>query len=209
VLEPGMDLGAFIDRTIFGERHLWASARTWDPEGLLSTLPAVATVMLGVFTGRWLRLDRTPAQKTGGLLAAGIVGIAVGLAWDVVFPINKNLWTSSYVVFTAGMASLSLGACYWIIDVKGYRRWAKPFVIFGVNAIAAFFLSGLFARLLTLIRVGRDGGDVALKTFIYDAVFVPLFARPENASLAYAIGFVLLWLGIMTVLYRRRIFIKV
>jgi predicted acyltransferase len=205
VLEPGLDIGAYIDRAVFGEAHLWRSARTWDPEGLLSTLPAVGTVLLGAFAGAWLRSDRDPATKAAGLFLAGNAGLVLGLIWHPLFPINKNLWTSSYVVFTAGMASHFLGVCYWLIDVKGYRAWAKPFVIFGVNAIAAFFLSGLFARLLTMIPAP---GGTTLKGFIYNTFFTPVLS-PVNASLAYAVCFVLLWLGIMTVFHRRRIFIKV
>jgi predicted acyltransferase len=209
VLEPGLDLGAYIDRAIFGENHLWSQSRTWDPEGLLSTLPAIGTTLLGVFAGNWLRSGRTPPVTAVGLFIAGNVGIVAGLVWHAVFPINKPLWTSSYVLFTAGMACHFLAMCYWFIDVKGYRRWATPFVIFGVNAIAAFFLSSLFARIIGLVRVPRGAASVSLKTAIFDAVFLPLFRQPVNASLAFAIAFVLLWLGIMTVLYRRRIFIKV
>jgi len=205
VLEPGQDIGAWIDRAVFGTDHLWRSARTWDPEGLLSTLPAIATVLLGVFAGSWLRSDRDPAHRAVGLFRAGNAGIVLGLMWHPLFPINNNLWTSSYTVFTAGMACHFLAVCYWFIDVKGYRRWAQPFVIFGVNAIAAFFLSGLFARLLGMIPAP---GGTTLKGFIYNTIFTPLLS-PPNASLAFAIAFVLLWLGIMTVFYRRRIFIKV
>jgi predicted acyltransferase len=205
VLAPGLDIGAWIDRAVFGEQHLWTQSRTWDPEGLLSTLPAVATVMLGVFTGVWLRSDRQPATRAVGLFLAGNAGIVLGLLWHPLFPINKNLWTSSYVVFTAGMACHFLAVCYWLIDVKGYRAWAAPFVIFGVNAIAAFFLSGLFARLLTMIPAP---GGASLKVYIYQAIFTPLLP-PVHASLAYAAAFVLLWLGIMSVFYRRRIFIRV
>lgn len=205
VLEPGLDLGAYIDRAVFGTEHLWSQSRTWDPEGLFSTLPAVATVLLGVFSGSWLRSDSTSTTKAVGLFIAGAVGIVIGLLWHPLFPINKNLWTSSYVVFAGGMACLLLAACYWLIDVKEYRTWAKPFVIFGVNAIAAFFLSGLFARLLTMIPAP---GGTTLKGWIYQSIFTPLLS-PVNASLAYAITFVLLWLGIMAVFYRRRIFIKV
>jgi predicted acyltransferase len=205
VLEPGLDVGAYIDRAVFGENHLWSQSRTWDPEGLLSTVPAVATVLLGVFTGAWLRSDRDQATKAVGLFLAGNVGVVLGLMWHPLFPINKSLWTSSYVVFTAGMACHFLAVCYWLIDVKGYRTWAKPFVIFGVNAIAAFFLSGLFARLLTMIPAP---GGTSLKGFLYNTIFTPLLS-PVNASLAYAVAFVLLWLGIMNLFYRRRIFIKV
>jgi predicted acyltransferase len=205
VLEPGLDIGAFIDRAVFGEAHLWRSSRTWDPEGLFSTLPAVGTVLLGVFTGSWLRSRRDPATTTVGLFLAGNAGVVLGLMWHPLFPINKPLWTSSYVLFTAGMACHFLAVCYWLIDVKGYTTWARPFIIFGVNAITAFFLSGLFARIITMIP-GPD--DTTLKGFIYDTVFTPLLS-PVMASLAYAIAFVLLWLGIMTVFYRRGILIRI
>jgi predicted acyltransferase len=208
VLEPGRDLGAFIDRLVFTEAHLWSQARTWDPEGLLSTLPAIGTVLCGVFTAYWLRSARQPSDKAIGLALAGAAALALGLAWGGWFPINKNLWTSSYVVFTAGFAAVVLAACYWLIDVRGWQAWAKPFTIYGMNAIAAFFLSGLFARLLTLVRVPQGDATVTLKGWIFNNLFLS-WASPINASLAYAITFVLLWLGIMWVFYRRGIFIKV
>jgi predicted acyltransferase len=209
VLEPGRDLGAYIDRLVFTENHLWQAAKTWDPEGLLSTLPAVGTVLLGVFAGRWLKAGRDHANTLVGLFLAGNAGILAGVIWGAAFPINKPLWTSSYVLFTAGMACHFLAVCYWIIDVKGYRRPAMPFVMFGVNAIAAFFLSGIFARLLTIVKVPAAAGEVTLKAWIYNGLFTPVFPTPPAASLAFALTFVLLWLGIMTVLYRLRIFIKV
>jgi predicted acyltransferase len=208
VLEPGRDLGAFIDRLVFTEAHLWSQARTWDPEGLLSTLPAIGTVLCGVFTAYWLRSARRPSDKAIGLALAGAAALALGLAWGGWFPINKNLWTSSYVVFTAGFAAVVLAACYWLIDVRGWQAWAKPFTIYGMNAIAAFFLSGLFARLLTLVRVPQGDATVTLKGWIFNNLFLS-WASPINASLAYAIAFVLLWLGIMWVFYRRGIFVKV
>ena len=206
VLEPGQDLGAWIDRQVFGTAHLWVWSQTWDPEGLLSTLPAVATLLLGVFTGEWLRGPRDRMDKTVGLFVAGAIGIVVGLAWHPLFPINKNLWTSSYVVFTAGVACQVLAFCYWIIDINGRRRWATPFVIFGTNAIAAFFLSSLCARLLTLGKTGDP--PVAIKTRVHAFLFES-WLSPVNASLAFAIAYTLFWLGVMAVLYRRRIFIKV
>ena len=204
-LEPGRDLGAYIDRLIFTEAHLWSQARTWDPEGLLSTLPAIGTVLCGVFTGYWLRSPHTNAtRKTALLAAAGVAALALGSLWGLAFPINKNLWTSSYVVFTAGFAAILLAACYWLVDVRGHDRWLRPFTIYGMNAIAAFFLSGLFARMLGLIRVG----DSTLKGWIFENAYLS-WASPINASLAFAITFVLLWLGIMWLFYRRGIFIKV
>lgn len=207
VLEAGRDLGAYLDRLLLGTNHLWASSKTWDPEGILSTMPAVATVVAGVLTGEWLRTRRTPVEKTVGLFVAGNALLLLGVIWDAAFPINKNLWTSSYVVFTAGMALQFLGMCYWLVDVKGYRRWAQPCVVYGVNAIAAFFLSSLLARILGLVKVGGPE-PVSLKTYLYEHVYAS-WLSPINASLAFAMTYVLFWLGAMWLLYRRRIFIKI
>jgi predicted acyltransferase len=209
VLEPGRDLGAFVDRAVFGTAHLWRQAETWDPEGLLSTLPAVGTVLLGVLAGGWLRGARPAARTTLGLAAAGAAAVAAGWAWGLAFPINKNLWTSSYALFTAGLAAVTLAACYWVVDVRAYRRWAHPFHLFGVNAIAAFFLSSLGARLLVVVRWTDDAGaTVTLKGFLYSGLFEPL-ASPRNASLLFALAYVGFWLGVMALMHRRRIYLKV
>jgi len=207
--EKGCTLAAYVDRSVIGTNHLWASAKTWDPEGILSTFPAIATVLLGIFAGEWIRGERTPAERTTGLFFAGNALMAAGLAWNAAFPINKNLWTSSYVLFMGGMAMVGLAMCYWLVDVKGKRRWTRPFVVFGTNAIAAFFLSGVFARLLNLVKVpGGPAGTQPVKAWIYQNAFAS-WLNPLDASLAFAIVFVLLWWGIMEVFYRRKIFIKV
>lgn len=209
VLEPGRDLGAFIDRAVFGTDHLWAQSRTWDPEGLLGTLPAIGTVLTGVFAGEWIRGKSPTTAVAAGLAAVGAVAAGAGLLWGQLFPINKPLWTSSYVVFTSGMAALALAACYWLVDVRGRRGWSRPFLFFGVNAIAAYFLSGIAARILNLIRVpAGDGTTVALKTWIFEGAFASWLSL-VNASLAFAIAFVLVWTLIVWAMYRRRIFIKV
>ncbi len=204
VLEPGRDLGAFIDRAVFGTSHLWSQSRTWDPEGLLSTLPAVATVLLGYFTGEWLRSGRSQREKLRGLLLAGAAAVVAGQLWGLVFPINKPLWTSSYVVFTAGAALLCLGLCYWSLDIARHRRWGFPFLLFGVNAIAAFFLSSLFARIIGI----RWWEGPSLKALAYEPLFASWLA-PQNASLAFALTFVLLWTGIMWGFHRAGIHWKV
>jgi predicted acyltransferase len=207
VLRPGLDLGAYIDRAIFGTDHLWREAKTWDPEGLLSTLPAVGTALLGGLAGTWIRTTRTPLEKVAGLFVMGWAGVIAGVIWGWVFPINKSLWTSSYVLFTAGLACHMLGVCYYLVDIKGYRKWATPFVIYGMNAIAAFFLSSAFARVMNLIKVQDAGNEVALKTYIFKHFYLS-WASPINASLAFAITYVLFFLGIMTIFYRKKIFIK-
>jgi len=200
-------LASYIDRVVFG-KHVWAQAKVYDPEGLLSTIPATATALMGVLTGQWLRSEKSQYEKVAGMFVAGAICVAVGWAWNPFFPINKALWTSSYVLFTGGLALQFLALFYWIIDIKGYRRWAKPFEVFGLNAIALYVGSGLMAELLGLIKVNSGGASVPLQSWIYENLFAS-WASPNNASLAFAIVFVLVWLGLMWVLYRRKIFLSV
>jgi predicted acyltransferase len=200
-------LPSFIDRVVFG-KHVWAQAKVYDPEGLLSTIPALATTLIGVLTGSWLRTKESAFEKVAGLFVVGAICVAVGWAWNSFFPINKALWTSSYVLFTGGLALQFLAICYWVIDIKGYRRWAKPFEIFGLNAIALYVVADLIAVLLEVINVsGSDGAKVSLGSWIFEKLFAS-WAAPVNASLAFAITFVLVCLGLMWILYRRKIFIK-
>ena len=199
-------LASWVDRTLLAG-HIYKPL--YDPEGILSTIPAIATCLSGVLTGQWLMTKREPLDKAAGMFAAGALCAIVGWCWNLAFPINKALWTSSYVVFTTGMALQLLALCYWSIDIKGYKRWAKPFVIFGVNALALYVLSSLMTRILGFIEMPRlDGRTGDLKTFIYERIFAT-WLSPINASLAFALAYVLLWFGLMTILYRRKIFIKV
>ena len=201
-------VASFVDRVVLGS-HIWSQGKVYDPEGLLSTIPALATTLLGVLTGEWLRTSRSDYEKVAAMFAAGMCCLVIGWAWNPLFPINKSLWTSSYVLFTGGLALQFLALCYWLIDIKNYRAWARPFVVFGVNAIALFVGSGLMAKLMGIIKIPlADGSRPALKTLIYSGLFA-WWAPPKIASLAFAIAFILLWLGLMWVLYRREIFIKV
>ena len=204
-LSPAGNLAAYIDRAILGP-HIWQVAKVYDPEGILSTVPAAATALLGVLTGTWLRSGRGAGVIATRLAVAGIVGVAVGELWSWWFPINKSLWTSSYVVLTAGFALTTLAACYWLIEIRGRRRWAIPFAIFGVNALALFFLSTLAARLLLLVRVGSEARS--LQTVIFDRVFAPM-ASPVNASLAFAVAYLAAWWAILWVLYRWNVRLRV
>ncbi|HEX8922829.1 MAG TPA: DUF5009 domain-containing protein, partial [Pyrinomonadaceae bacterium] len=204
------NLAAYVDRQLLGP-HIWKQGKVFDPEGLLSTLPAIATTLFGVLTGHWLRSRRTQLEKVAGLFFAGACAVMVGWVWHFFFPINKSLWTSSYTVFTAGMALQMLAICYWLVDIKGYRSWAKPFVIFGVNALALFVFSGLLSRLMTdkhwqLPRANGSMGN--LQASIFDHLFAS-WATPINASLLYALTYILFWLLLMWLLYRKNIYIKV
>ena len=196
-------LPSYVDRVVFG-KHVWAQAKVYDPEGLLSTIPAISTCLIGVLTGTWLRTEKTRYEKAAGMFVVGAVLVAIGWAWNSFFVINKALWTSSYVLFTGGLALQFLSICYWLIDIKGYRRWAKPFEVFGLNAIALYVVADVLAMLLGVIKVGGEpiGG------WIFDHLFAS-WASPINASLAMAICFVLVCLGLMWILYNRKIFLKV
>lgn len=206
--DPSASLAAWIDRGVFGS-HLWRSARTWDPEGLLSTLPAVGTVICGVWAGRWIDSRGPLAERLVALFATGSLAMVAGLMWHWVFPINKNLWTSSYVVFTAGMAAVVLATCTWLIDVLGITRPWAPFRWYGMNPMVAFLGSGAMARLLgSVVTVPILGERVPLQRVIFDRAFAG-WLSPRNASLLYAVAFVVLWAGILGWLYRKRWFLKV
>lgn len=229
--DKACNLAAWLDRTILTEAHIWRSAKVFDPEGMLSTFPAIVTCLSGVLTGTWLNAEPPalaggptettnppPARaggsasihKAGGLFFAGTVALAVGWSWSLVFPLNKALWTSSYVIYTTGLALLTLAVCYWLIDIKQMKWWTKPFVIFGVNALALFVFSGIFARLLGMIRVAGPevGKDITLQQWIFQNLFLS-WASALNGSLAFAVTFILFWLFLMWLLYRKNIFIKV
>lgn len=206
VLTPEGNLAAHLDRLLLSG-HLWQE--TWDPEGLLSTIPAVGTCLLGTFAGERLIEERPMAERTTRLFLMGAVLIVLGLIWNTWFPINKNLWTSSYAVFTAGIACQGLAACYWLIDIRGKDRWVRPFYVFGTNALLAFVLSGLLTRLLTLWQVtAPDGSDVPAKQWLYDAWFVPL-AGPLSGSLLFALVNVAAVLLVVGLFYRKGWILKV
>jgi len=205
-LSPAGNLAAYLDRTILGPQHLWRVASVYDPEGILSTVPAVATALLGVLTGQWLRRQPTTGATAARLALAGVLCAAVGQIWGAWFPVNKSLWTSSYVMLMGGLALITLAACYWLIEVRGHRRWAVPFVVFGVNALALYFLSTAVARVLVLIHVGPE--NASLQSVLFNRLFAP-WASLVNASLAYACVYVLVWLGLMWPLYQRRIVLRV
>jgi len=210
-LEPATNLGAWLDRLVFSEAHLWKVSKTWDPEGLLGTLPALGTGLLGGLTAQWLRrTDREPAAKVAWLFVAGGALVILGLIWDAWFPINKALWSSSYVLFTGGLATMGLAALYWLCDVQGYRRYTGPALAYGVNAILVFCLSALLSRTFGLFKLalpsGKPGG---FKEWLYQWGIMPLFADPRNASLAGALLLILIWGVILVWMHRKGVVWKV
>ncbi|TDN37268.1 DUF1624 domain-containing protein [Hymenobacter sp. UV11] len=203
-LEPTTNLGAWLDRTLLTEPHLWKTSRTWDPEGLLGTLPALGTGLLGLLAGTWLRRPSTRLSKPVGLAAAGALAVIVGLFWNAWFPINKALWTSSYVLFAGGLALWLLALLYWLCDERGYRGGVGPALAFGVNAIAVFFFSAILSRTFGLLHLpGPAGTPVGLKEWLYEWGIAPFFSDPRNASLAGAVVCLLIWWGVLSFLRRQ------
>jgi predicted acyltransferase len=206
-LEPATNLAAWIDRALLG-KHIWEGTKLWDPEGILSTIPAISTSIIGILTGVWLKSDKDKITKTVWLFVMGCLCMAAGYVWNGWFPINKNLWTSSYVLYTGGLSLLFLGICYWFIDVRNSKWWIKPFQVYGLNAITVYFLSELTSKMMYLIQVSSGSDSISLKAFLFNNLFLN-FLDPINASLLWAIIYVLVWLGIMWILYHKKIFIKV
>jgi predicted acyltransferase len=206
-LEPSTNIGAAVDRAIFGT-HLWQ--KTWDPEGLLSTVPSIGTTLLGAMAGVWMsKTAGEPRRMVRGLVYGGLAAALLGAVWSLQFPMIKNLWTSSYALFGAGCGAIVLAGCYWVIDVRGWTRWAHPLVVLGTNAITLFVVSGLIGRLLIVIKVAGDfGRPMALKTWVYRAIFQPL-APPLQASLLFAVVNLVALYGLLWWMYRRGIVIKV
>ncbi len=218
-LEPGRDVGAFVDR-YFLSGHLWVTSKTWDPEGLVSTIPALCSQLFGVLTGRWLLTNfgnMSKQTKTGWMIIAGMVCLIIGTAIDATFmPINKSLWSTSYCIFMTGWALLIFPAFYWLIDANNVEYLRKrasqiflPFTIYGMNALFIFALSGLIAKMLGFIKVtSTDGTSASLKSVIY-APLKTLPLSPENQSLLFALLFNALLFTVAWWMWKKKWFVKV
>lgn len=197
------NLASWVDRVVFGS-HLWVSAKVYDPEGLLSTIPSIATTLFGVLAGLWLAGKRASSEELSRLFVNGSLLVVLGYCWSWAFPINKALWTSSYAVFTAGIATCALGLCYWYFDLEGRRAIARPFAIYGVNAITVFVGSALLAKTLGYVRIGER----SLHSVIYEGLFTSwLPAYP--ASLGYALAWIAGWFVVMAWMDRRGLYLKI
>jgi predicted acyltransferase len=213
-LEMQTNLAAQADRILLVP-HVWSQTKTWDPEGVLSTLPAIATTVLGLLAGAWVRSGRRPFAVTLGLLLAGVVLTTLGVLWGeaappwLLFPVNKSIWTSSFVLLTGGLASALFGLTYWVVDVEGWRAWAAPFATYGRNAIAVYVGAGLLARTLLVVKWPRADGVVAsLWQRLHGALYAS-WLPPYVASLAWAVTFVALFYALALWMERRGVYLKV
>lgn len=210
-VEKGTNLAAWLDNSVLNG-HLWSVSKTWDPEGILSTLPAIGTGIVGMFIGQILNLPIAKTEIIKKLAISGVVLLISGLLWNTFFPINKSLWTSSYVLYTAGIATICLTLLYYIIDVANYKKWTKLFLIWGVNPMIVFYFSGIIPRVMSSVKMQSPeigGEETNLQTLIYKYGIAPCFENPLNASLAYALSYAVFWSFILWILYKRKLIFKV
>lgn len=202
------NFGSYIDRLIITPAHLHkGSGSMSDPEGLFGTLPSIVNILFGYLTCSWLKRQPVAARTSLNLLMFGLAAVVIGLVWNSFFPINKKLWTSSFVLFTTGWGLISLAACYELVDVRKYRQWFKPFEIMGLNAIFIYVASIVLIKLLMVNEIGK--GEQARS--IYELLKEQLFgwAGALNSGLLFAIATVLLWMGVSCLMYRQRWFLKI
>ncbi len=210
------NVGAYVDRAVFGTRHMWAYGLTpghgvtYDPEGIVSTLGALATLLLGVLAGEWMRSShRSREAKALGLAAGGLLLALAGLLLAPAMPLTKKIWTPTFAVFSAGVTLAAFAVCFWLVDIVRWRRWLAPLRVLGTNAIFAFALSTVITALLTEIHVpGPNGTRENLHAWIYHHWFAT-WLPPVEASLLYALGIVAINILLVLPLYRRRIFLRI
>lgn len=215
VLELGKYAGGnivtYVDYLVLGDNHMWQPVNIdsglllgWEPEGLLSTVPAIATCLLGVLAGQWIKQNKNILEKISGLFATGGVLTVIALLWNLVFPFNKGLWTSSYVLYAGGIALMCTAFCIWLMDYKSYSKAAKPFVIFGSNATVAYLMAELTASLTWFIQVDGVSLNQTIAGWINN-----LIPHPEIASHTYAILWMIPFYLILRWMYNKKIFVKV
>jgi predicted acyltransferase len=201
------NLAHYVDSIVLGH-HNYASTKTWDPEGIVSTLPAIATALFGIMAAYLLRLRRPLAERTTWLFLTGGVLIALGMMCDMWLPINKKLWTSSFALFMAGLDFMLFAGFLWLIDGQGFKRFAKPFVILGMNAITIYMIAELLETTLNVIRWNSGTHVISVRQWIFQSFYAPLFT-PADASLLFSLTYVLLMFVIAYGMYRRGWFLRV
>jgi predicted acyltransferase len=217
-LDKGTNLAGWIDNLLL-ENHLWASSKTWDPEGILSTIPAIANGIVGLLVGQLLNSSLAKNDKAKKMFGIGLALVILGLIWNEFFPMNKSLWTSSFVLYTAGFATLFLALFYYLIDIKGYKNWTTPLLFWGVNPMIVFFLSGILPRVLSSIKVANPAylignldeipEQIGLQEYLNKFCILPHFDDPKIASLMWALLNITFWSFVLWYFYKKKLFFKV
>lgn len=208
--ELNSNLVGIVDRWLLGESHLWqGKGLAFDPEGLLSTIPSIAHVLLGYLCGKWINQTNNQSNLIRNMLGVGVIAIIIGWTWGLVFPINKSLWTSSFVIYTSGIAVIVLAIFIWLIDMKKIKKWAWPFLVFGSNSIFAYVLSSLLSTILWTVTTskGKEHSE-SLYNYLFTDVFASNFGN-MNGSLLFAISVVVVCWLVTYALYRKSIFLKI
>jgi predicted acyltransferase len=209
--ERGTNFASWLDSIIL-KGHMWKNTKTWDPEGFLGTIPAIASGIIGMLVGQIINCPIPKKQILKKLLIIGASITVLGIIWNVVFPINKSIWTSSYVLFSSGIATLSLGVLYYVIEIINYKKWTKFFLIWGVNPMFIFFFSPILSRSMSAIEIQNPTiitSKINLEDYFYSFYIVPYFSKPMDASLAYAVSYTLLWSLIVLILHKNKLVFKV
>ena len=204
---PEGNIAAYFDQLLLSG-HMWKEL--WDPEGILSTFPALVNTLMGIYIGQLLLKNHINREKKVlELLKWGFIWLTLGYLWSWIFPLNKNIWTSSFSLFTGGLASMIFGFCYWFIDVKGHKKGINWGISYGINAITIFFLSGIIARIMTMIQISVEGDIMSLKGFLYSVILKGILTDPMLASVSHSILWVFLFYGLASWMQQKNILIKV
>ncbi|TDO71492.1 putative acyltransferase [Flavobacterium chryseum] len=210
-LEKGTNLASWLDCVLL-KGHMYHETLTWDPEGILSTVPSIVNGIIGLLIGQLLQREISKTQKAQKMLIIGVVLIIAGLLWNIVFPLNKSLWTSSYVLYTTGLATTFLAILYYVIDIADYKKGFKPFLIWGVNPMIVFFSSQIIPQSLVMIEFQNPHNTsekINLLEYLYRFGIAPFFNNPMAASLAGALVYVCIWTFILWIFYRNKLIFKV
>lgn len=210
-LEKGTNLASWLD-SILLKNHMYHETKTWDPEGILSTIPSIVNGIIGLLIGQLLLLKIAKTEIAKKIALIGIAFIIAGLLWNIVFPINKSIWTSSYVLYTTGLAATALAILYYIIDIADHKKGFNPFLIWGVNPMIVFFSSQIIPQALVMIQFEnphKTGKEINLLNYLYRYDIAPFFSNPMMASFAGALVYVGIWTFILWIFYKNKLIFKV
>lgn len=210
-LEIGTNFASWLDSIVL-KNHMYIETKTWDPEGFLSTLPTIGGCLIGSLIGQIINANFSKIEIVKKLLLIGIILTFIGYVWSYVSPINKSIWTSSFVFYTAGLATITLTILYYIIDIANFKKWTKPFLFWGVNPMLVFFFSGLIPRIMSKIKFDNSeiiGEQINIQTYLYNNCIAQFFTNPYNASFVGSLVYIVIWTFILWIFYKNKLIFKV